>query len=121
MTPEDEAEIVRLLRESRDRSRGYADFFLWAVDRDLEEWGVVTALAESLEQERCLFFSDIISRRRPNDPPDCEARDHGGARLAIEVTELVDGNAIHNSKKAMEENLAPDWAEWPRDKFLSRL
>ena len=121
MTPELEAEIVEKMREARERARGYADFFLWTTDRDLEEWGIVKLLNESLAAEGKLLFSDIKSRGRPNDPPDCEAFTPKGERLAIEVTELVDGEAIHQFKKAEKESRPTDWAKWSKEKFLSEL
>lgn len=113
----DEKAIIAKLRAARDKARGYADFFGWATDRDLEEWGVVCSLAESLEADDALFFSDLKSRGRPNDPPDCEARTQDGRRLAIEVTELVDGKAI----QAYKARHVFDWAEWPKEKFQSVL
>lgn len=121
MNPDDQAEILKLLRESRERSRGYADFFLWAADRDLEEWGVAITLAESLSLRGAEFFAEVRSRRRPNDPPDCEARNAEGQRIAIEVTELVDGMAIHRHKKALAERMPTQWAEWTGEKFLGLL
>jgi hypothetical protein len=114
-------EVLSLLRKSRERARGYADFFLWAADRDLEEWGVVVSLAESLDLKGDLFFSGIASRGRPNDPPDCEAKDAKGERIALEVTELVDGIAIHKYKKAVAQERPAEWADWNREKFLSLL
>ena len=121
MSPELEAEIVEKMRKAREQARGYADFFLWATDRDLEEWGIVKLLNESLADESKLLFSDIKSRGRPNDPPDCEALTLKGERLAIEVTELVDGEAIHQFKKAEKKGLPTDWAEWSKEKFLFEL
>jgi hypothetical protein len=121
MNSDQQAEIARLLREARDRSRGYADFFLWSTDRDLEEWGVATALAESMNLRGAPLLIDIKSRGRQNDPPDCEAKDRNAKRVAIEVTELVEGMAIHHHKKAMAAGVAPEWAEWSREKFLSLL
>jgi hypothetical protein len=121
MSPEDQTEIAKLMREALENRRGYADFFLWQTDRDLEEWGIVTSLGESLAAEGRLFFSDLSSRGRPNDPPDCEALNSNGERLAIEVTELVDGEAIRQFKKAQKEQRLVDHAEWSREKFLSKL
>jgi len=119
MTPELEAEIVKKMRAARER--GYADFFLWLTDRDLEEWGIVRLLNESLAAEDKLLFLNIKSRGRPNDPPDCEAVTPINERLAIEVTELVDREAIHQFKKAEKEGRVTDWAEWSKEKFLSEL
>lgn len=87
LTPEDEAKIAQLLRESRDKQRSYADFFGWAAHRGLD---VVAALRESLATVGSSFFSKPVSRCRPNEPPDCEATNYEDERLAaIEVTELV--------------------------------
>ena len=121
MTPEDEVEIVKLMRKSRESSRGYADFFLWAINRDLEEFGVVTQLNESLAIDQKVIFTNLTSRGRPNDPPDCEALNHQQERIAIEVTELVDGEAIHKFKKAEREGIPTDWASWTKDKFLKEV
>lgn len=117
MTADDEAEIMSLIRAARAKSRGYADFFGWATNRDLEEFGVISALAESLDADDASFFSDLKKRGRPNDPPDCEALSPNGSRIAIEVTELVDGEAI----RAFKEGRIYDCAEWNINKFLSVL
>ena len=101
----------------KKKRRGYADFFGSEINRDLEEQGVVNALAESLEINAALFFSDISIRGRGNDPPDLEARDTNGRRIAFEVTELVDGSAIQTHKSGRKY----DFAEWSREKFLTSL
>lgn len=110
-------EIFSLMRAAQAKARGYADFFGWPTDRDIEEWGVVSSLAESLEVDDALFFSDLKRRGRPNDPPDCEAQNPHGERIAIEVTELVDGDAI----RAFKEGRVYEWAEWTKEKFLAVL
>ncbi|MBU9210093.1 hypothetical protein L0Z36_14035 [Burkholderia multivorans] len=117
MTPEDEKEIAALMRAALAKSRGYADFFGWAIDRDLEEWGVTTALSESLECNGESFFSDLKRRGRGNDPPDLEAKDASGKRIAIEVTELVNGRAI----QAYKNGGVYEWADWSKDGFVSAL
>lgn len=117
MTTDDEADVLTLMRRALERSRGYADFFGWAIDRDLEESGVISSLIESMAVDGLSFYEHVRSRRRPNDPPDCEAVDCGGARVAIEVTELVDGEAI----RAFKDGRGGDLADWPREKFISSL
>jgi hypothetical protein len=117
MSPEDEAAIYQAMRAAREAARGYADFFGWATDRDLEEQHVAGLLAESLRASGALLFSKIKRRGRGSDPPDLEAFDAAGNRVAIEVTELVDGLAI----QAYKAGRPYDWAEWDRDKFLSSL
>jgi hypothetical protein len=66
MSPDDEAEIYEAMRAARLAARGYADFFGWATNRDLEEQGVVRSLTESLIAEEVLFFSKIKMRGRVN-------------------------------------------------------
>jgi hypothetical protein len=116
MNSNDEKQILMQIRAARAKARGYADFFGWATDRDLEEWSVVSSLGESLQTDNALFFSNLKRRGRPNDPPDCEAQTESGERLAIEVTELIDGQAI----QAFKEGHVYDWAEWTK-KFHSVL
>jgi hypothetical protein len=117
MSPEDEHAIAKAMRAARERARGYADFFGWATDRDLEEQAVAGHLAASLNANGALSFSEIKIRGRGNDPPDLEAMDSSGNRVAIEVTELVDGEAI----KAYKAGRHCDWAEWNKPKFLASL
>ena len=114
---EEEKELLEIIREARKKARGYADFFGWGADRDIEEWGVVTSLAESLKSDGITLFTSLKRRGHPNDPPDCEALDSDGNRIAIEVTELVDGKAIqaHKAGKTYE------WADWDKDKFISSI
>ncbi|WP_157158302.1 hypothetical protein [Delftia sp. Cs1-4] len=103
--------------EALQRSRGYAGFFDWPLDRDIAELGVVQSLIKSLEEKGVLFFRDIAIRGRGNDPPDLEAKNFQGQRLAIEVTELVEPLAICENKK----NPGRVYAEWPCQAFLSRI
>jgi hypothetical protein len=117
VSPEDVVSILVAMRAAKKRERGYADFFGWAENRDLEEQGAVISLAETLELEGKLFFSDIHVRERGNDPPDIEAIDIQGRRVAIEVTELVDGRAIQSWKAGRKY----EWAEWQQEKFLTQL
>ena len=117
MHPEDEDAINAEMLEGLRRNRAYAGFFEWAMDRDLAEYGVVESLAKSLQSDDALFFSDLAIRGRRNDPPDLEAVDRAGNRMAIEVTELVDGDAIRASEKGHRRN----HAAWGRKKFLSAL
>lgn len=78
--------------------RGHAGYFNWNADRDIEELGVVQELWASLNASGETFFENFALRGRGNDPPDLEALTLDGAKLAIEVTELVDGQAIKRDK-----------------------
>ena len=117
MTTEEEKEIAELMRAAKEKARGYADHFGWATDRAIEEWGVVNALAASLENENISLFKNIKRRGRLNDPPDCEALDINGRRIAIEVTELVDGEAI----QAYKAGAVYEWANWDKNRFMDSL
>jgi len=117
MTQEERTQIAKAMRAAREKARGYADYFGWATDRDLEEWGVLTSLFESMDKEGTLPYTNLRMRGRGNDPPDCEGLNTEQKRVAIEVTELVDGDAIKNFKAGA----IYEWAEWDRGKFLERL
>jgi len=117
VTPEEEVEIGRSIRESIRLARGYADFFGWGPNRDLEESGVLISLAESLKKDNALFFGLARVRGRGNDPPDLEAPDSEGRRIGFEVTELVDSEAVHLFKKTGRY----EPAEWSRERFLANL
>lgn len=114
MSPEDEHAIAEAMRAAREKSRGYAGFFEWSTDRDLEEQGVAGHLAEALDANGAPSFSEIAIRGRGHDPPDLEAIDASGKRVAIEVTELVDGKSI----QAFKAGRHFDWAKWDQVKFL---
>lgn len=101
----------------RSQKRGYASFFEWPLDRDLAELGVVNYLVASMAAERQSLFENIQSRGRGNDPPDCEATDRQGRRVAIEVTELVDPKGIANYQAGR----IGEWAVWSRDSFLAGI
>lgn len=117
MSPEDEYAIAEAMKAAREKSRGYAGFFEWATDRDLEEQAVAGHLAASLSANGAPSFSEISARGRGNDPPDLEASDASGKKVAIEVTELVDGRSI----QAFKAGRHYDWAEWDRVKFLESI
>jgi len=113
----DHADIVRLMREARERDRGYASFFGWSPNRDLEELGPVQELAAALAAEGNPWLTKIQIRGRGSDPPDLEAVNQSGQRVAIEVTELVDGEAIRAYKNG--DHYA--YAEWSKNKFLDEM
>ena len=117
MTDDERREIVAAMREAIARARGYADYFGWRPNRDLEEAGVVQNLCESIELSGSKFLHSIIPRGRGNDPPDCEGRDFDQQRIAIEVTEIVSEEAI----RAFKAGRVFDWASWSRDELSPRF
>lgn len=99
------------MRAVREKARGYADFFEWTTNRDLEEWGVLTSLFQF--RDSALPYTKVRMRGRGNDPPDCEALNEAGRRVAIEVTEFVDGKAIRRFKAGAVYGRE----RWDREKF----
>lgn len=113
----DDTEIARLIKEAQKRRRGYADFFSWPPNRDMEETHAVALLAASMQKSGIRFFDQVKGRGRGNDPPDVEAVDSSGKRVAFEVTELVDEDAIHATRRGEPY----PWAEWTLAKFQARI
>ncbi len=101
----------------KQNKRGYGDFFSWPVNRQLEEWAIVDSLKESLEKANAVFFNALVVRGRGNDPPDCEAVLLDGGKLGIEVTELVDAEAIQAHKNGNTGHRA----EWNRHKLIKAI
>ena len=111
-------EVYRLMKENREKKRGHADYFTWPLNRDQEEGGVVNRLLQSLEEIGANDLEGISIRGRGEDPPDCEAIDKAGARVAVEVTEFVDSEAIIAARKKefyLREN------EWSKAEYLIEL
>ena len=119
MDAEEEKKFIKETVKGIARSRSYADSFECRPERDLEEYSVVKLFCEALEKEGKSFIdsSSIFSRGRGNDPPDCEANDHDGNLIGIEVTELVDPHAIAASNK----DHGYDWAEWDKTKLIDAI
>lgn len=103
--------------QTKQKKRGYSDFFTWPLDRQLEEWAIVDSLKESLEMANAGFFNSVVARGRGNDPPDCEANLYEGGKLGIEVTELVDPAAI----MAYKNGDTSQQAEWSEDKLIKAI
>jgi hypothetical protein len=117
MGKDDDSTMIDEMREALLRRRTYADFFDWPANRQVAEEGVAADLADSLQADGHGFFTNLRSRGRGLDPPDCEALTLRGERLAIEVTELVSGEAIKTAKAGR----GLDWAPWSPAVFLEAL
>ncbi|GJG88787.1 hypothetical protein tb265_40560 [Gemmatimonadetes bacterium T265] len=112
-----ETEILDALASAADARRPYAGFFSWP-DPDVAERGVAADFAAAAAGvEPGLPWDELRSRGRGNDPPDCEAVDSTGRRIAIEITEIVDGRPIAaaTATRRPQERL---WAIWKRERFL---
>ncbi|MBX6333480.1 MAG: hypothetical protein IRY91_16650 [Gemmatimonadaceae bacterium] len=106
--------ILRKMEEAVRNERPHAAFFDWP-DREVAELGVAKAFSEAAVHEPGLPFQRLESCGQGNDPPDCEATDRSGRRVAIEVTELVDGNSIVRAKR----KAPPLWGVWSRQVFVA--
>ncbi len=100
--PYDASAVVRAMKEARDRSRGYADFWQWPQDKAVAEWHV----ARNLMKFVAARSGETILSVQPAkpDPPDCVATLEGGGSIGIEVTELVDEATVrrHAIRRAAE-------------------
>lgn len=93
------------------KERPNSSFFAWP-DRQIAESGICRIFAEAALAESGFPLTGIVSREA--DPPDCEALDADGRRIAIELTELVDGAANALAKQGGGVQVI---ACWDRAKF----
>ena len=89
----------KFLNELLNEARQYAPYFALSKDKQQNELEVVHLFNQELKNRGASYFDSIFSREPGQDPPDCEAIGNGGERIGIEVTELVDGDAITSAKK----------------------
>lgn len=55
-----EKQFIARIKEAIAKSRGYADYFSWPLDRDLEEYCITQIFAESMDFKGQLFFDPDI-------------------------------------------------------------
>ena len=108
MADQDPVDWAKLADETKANVRPHAGYFSWETNRGVAEEGVLSEFERCLKQQNALFFSDARHRGANNDPPDCEAEDNAGGRVAIEITELVDAASI----KAARIGTHLDWTNW---------
>ena len=89
-------------------------------------------VTESVEQAVVSIFADTMSylcdvsleniKSNPQDPPDCFAMIEG-RRVHIELTELVDGNALAAAKKigGISHNITFEEMQWSSGRFFSEV
>lgn len=78
-----EEELLNVLAQAQARSRHYADYWEWAVDRKRAERGAAEALIEQLGVEGRF---DAATR----ETPDLAFLANDGRKIGIEVAEIVD-------------------------------
>jgi hypothetical protein len=106
-------EIVETIKRAMEARRGYADGRSWPIDRDVEEHGIAQDFIAAAANEPGAPFSQLKLRGRGEDPPDCEARDAKGTRVAIELTELMNREAVERAAKLKKASVPPSAMPMP--------
>lgn len=102
------------MRRALANPREHADFFDWHK-KEVKELHIAGTFLGSLLKSNGRDGWSVASQ--DPDPPDCVATTPSQARIAIEVTELVDGNTIKSSKRPGV--TIPD--EWTNDNLVAQL
>ena len=79
--------------------RQHAPYFALSADKQENEVEVARVLREEMLRRGEESYDSIRSRRLGNDPPDCEAVSSNQERVGIEVTELVDEQAVKEASR----------------------
>ena len=104
---------IDVLREYIKRKREYASFFDW-FDKGQKELGVVESLLGSMKLQGANTFQNLYIS--PKDPPDCIAKDQSSNLIGIEVTELVDEDAVRLN--AQGKNV---YRKWTADEVVKEI
>lgn len=117
----DYGKVLRLMREARAESRGYADYWEWAIDpRRAERHAAMVVRNFLINSGEGVSgpLSSVLS-----DPPDVLLATDDGRRIGIEVTELVDSNAVKRARhrKKFKERIEYDWADWTPTRIVTEL
>jgi hypothetical protein len=110
---------LEYIQELLARPRHYASFFSLGLAREQNEVGTAADLLDSLSDEDRIpiLAKSLAARPRGDDPPDCEALTPSGDKVAVEVTELVDGESI---RRQVRTGCTPP-CEYSKELFLERL
>jgi hypothetical protein len=100
-----EEEFLDILRQAHERSRHYADYWEWGVDRKRAERGVAEALIEHLGVEGSFDPN-------PLETPDLVFLTSDGRKIGIEVAEIVNGRAAAINRHAEKKGQSRVWAIW---------
>lgn len=117
----DWSEVVRSMREARAKSRGYADYWEWAIEPRRAEEQAAQVLRNFLTRSGEQASGPLSRVMR--DPPDVLLTVADGRRLGIEVTELVNSEAVkrHRHHKEHGEAITYDWADWTPASMVEEL
>ena len=110
----DDEDVIAIIRSAQARTRGYADYWEWDIDRQCAERGVAEALRDFLG-----ISGDVSSI--PVDPPDVLLQTSAGRRIGIEVTELIDGRAAGHNRRASQSRAQHVIAIWTVDAVLAEI
>lgn len=113
MTEEDD--IARWLAAGLKKARPYASFFDWP-NKETKELGVVRQLLESMGDSGPLRLREVRPGRP--DPPDAVGTQEDGTLAAVEVTELVDPEAIRRNVSAARNSRSSDPIEQMKDRVV---
>jgi hypothetical protein len=113
MATDEDAEILRLMREAIHKSRGYASYWEWKLDKQQPELHAARVLSRFLFRDQDYSVSSVT-----NDPPDAVVQ-LGTRRYGIEVTEIVDQKAVERASKRKKQGLPVeyDWANWNSEPY----
>jgi hypothetical protein len=117
MATDEDAEILRLMREAIQKSRGYASYWEWKLDKRQPELHAAQVLSHFLFRGQDCSVSNVT-----NDPPDVVVQ-LGSLRYGIEVTEIVDQDAVERAVRRKKQGLPVeyDWAAWNSAKLSEAL
>ena len=117
MATDEDAEILRLMREAIHKSRGYASYWEWKLDKQQPELHAARVLSRFLFRDQDYSVSSVT-----NDPPDAVVQ-LGTRRYGIEVMEIVDQKAVERASKRKKQGLPVeyDWANWNSDRLYEAL
>lgn len=110
----DEEQFLDLLKQAQARSRHYADYWEWEIDRKRGERSVADALIEFLGVKGRFDPS-------PRETPDLAFLTNDGRKIGIEVAEIVDERAAATNRHAEKKGQARVWAIWKEDKLAEAL
>lgn len=105
--------VGRLLSEAIAKRRGYADYFDWP-EKGIKEWGVVQKFKEEFEKEHGSVIASEMQHPGGYEhlAPDYQLNMTTGEIWGIEITELVNQQAIEKTKRG--QNV---FALWPDDEL----
>jgi len=113
----DRDEVERLLLEEVEKRRGYADHFDWP-EKNLKEWGIVQTFKEEIERDGGPLIASCLQHPGGHEhlAPDYQLTTHGGEVWGVEITELVNRQAIERTKRGQDV-----FALWPDDELQAKF